>query len=130
MMTTRTLQELLCLAGETQKKFFLESLRDWDVGNPHLILEYIGHTIEELIEVRMEIPDRKFWSSSRKQMDREAVLEELIDALLLLCGTFAVSGFSPEDVEQALEYKLQKNATRKDHKGNSLEELSLLTENW
>ena len=65
-------------------------------------LDFINHTIEELIELRRECPIRKHWSSKKDQApDKEKLLNEYVDALHFFVTIALCNHWTAEDVYNA-----------------------------
>jgi len=80
--TIDPLQEMLYRQSLFISKWVDLSKLDW--GSPShqkWVLDYIGHAIEELCELRRHFPIRKHWKSQDTLVDREKVLDEYADVL-------------------------------------------------
>jgi len=63
------------------------------------LLDFISCTIEELVEMRIEFPYRKHWSSKRLDMpDWSKVKEELIDVLHFVLTMFLILGMDENEI--------------------------------
>jgi NTP pyrophosphatase (non-canonical NTP hydrolase) len=73
-----------------------------DYGHPHTqedILDQIHHCIEELIEVRRELPKRKNWGTKRYDTPNwDLVKEEAIDAFHFMLNIFILLDMDTEDI--------------------------------
>lgn len=62
-------------------------------------LEFINHAIEELIEMRRELPIRKHWSTKKDNIpDWDKVKEEYVDALHFFLSLALINGWSADDI--------------------------------
>lgn len=108
-------RQMLLAAGRSDIDHISESER------ANLVLEYISHLQEELVELRMELP-RRFWRNDEVnpfETDRSQFDSELVDCWLLLRALTAVAGIqSDSDLEALIDTKACYNRTRKDHIGN------------
>ena len=76
------------------------------------VLGYIDHTIEELIELRREMPIRKHWKSTRDNPpDITKAKEEYIDALHFVINLGIVLGF--KDADEIYRGYLEKHKVNK-----------------
>lgn len=115
---------------DLQRKMLLRADRD-DIKNltpetrAELVLEYLGHLQEELVELRQELP-RRFWRNDEVnpfETDRTKFDDELVDCWLLLRALTAVSGITKDsDLEVLIARKTEYNKIRSDHKGNQADE--------
>lgn len=87
-----------------------------------LVIEYIGHLIEEAVEARFLVPRRSWKVNEASYLDSENLRQEfcyeLTDILLFFRAILAYSGISVPEFEQAFNKKLNYNKQRKDHKVN------------
>lgn len=74
-----------------------------DVGKDEVIVELIGHIIEECVEARQTIGSRKKWRQNPTPTDRNALLSELVDVYKFLSVTLALAGFSTEEFYEAVQ---------------------------
>ena len=78
-------------------------------------LEFIDHVIEELIEMRRELPIRKHWSQKRTaNPDWNKVKEELIDALHFFLTLFLILEMNSHDIVELYTNKNKKNIKRQE----------------
>lgn len=76
-------------------------------------MEFIDHTIEELVELRREMPIRKDWSKKKlSEPIWEQALMEYADALHFFISIALVNGWTAEDVFKAYKKKNSMNHTR------------------
>lgn len=62
-------------------------------------MEYINHTIEELFEMRREMPIRKHWSTKMNQIPNwNKAKEEYVDALHFFISIALINGWSANDI--------------------------------
>lgn len=100
-----------------QKKFISKWVDfDWLSKNYRYrekqVLGYIDHTIEELIELRREMPIRKHWKSTRlDKPDIEKAKEEYIDVFHFVINLGIVLGF--KDEKEIYDRYLSKHAINK-----------------
>ena len=85
-----------------------------------IMVEMIGHIIEEAVETRMLIP-RRPWKRNEEAFDdseegAKEFCKEVTDILLFIRGLMAYSGISPQFFEAAFNEKLHYNKVREDHK--------------
>lgn len=83
-----------------------------NLSRNELVVEALGHLIEEVIEARQCVP-RRFWKTEK--FDREEFIIELADIVIWLANTAGLAGIGGEEMEQAIEAKLKYNSTRADH---------------
>ena len=57
--------------------------------------------IREVCEALDEVPGTKHWKKGEPPLDREKLLEELVDVFHFLVSLFILSGYSAEEVHQA-----------------------------
>ena len=97
-----------------QKKVLpLEGLAITDTKKQKLALFFIGHTIEELIELRREFPLRKNWSITQYNNPVWSdALMEYVDALHFFVNIALVCGWSAEEVYSAYVKKNEINKKR------------------
>ena len=70
-----------------------------DAVTQEAILAFIDHTIEELIELRREMPFRKNWSTKAgNTVDWSKALDEYVDVLHFFVSIALIAGWSAEDV--------------------------------
>ncbi len=63
------------------------------------LLEFISCLIEEVVEIRTELPMRKHWSSKRfNEPDWAKVKEELIDSLHFMLSLFLILGMDSNEI--------------------------------
>lgn len=80
-----------------------------------ITLDFIDHTIEELIELRRELPVRKSWSSKRDNPpDENKTKEEYIDALHFFVTIAIINGWNAKDIYDAYIKKNNINHIRQD----------------
>lgn len=80
-------------------------------------LEFIDHCIEELIEMRREIPFRKHWSSKRDNpVDKARLLDEYVDVLHFYVSLALINEWTAEDIYNAY---LDKNKVNHDRQKNN-----------
>jgi NTP pyrophosphatase (non-canonical NTP hydrolase) len=88
-----------------------------------LIVNNLGHLMEEVIEARREVVRRPWKKDEKGCLDskekRAAFIEEMFDVLLFFRATLAYAGVSGEDFVEAAFDKLSYNSTREDHKTNA-----------
>lgn len=107
---------------ELQKKFGekftpFDEIQDDPAVQQEFTLEFIDHTIEELIELRRECPIRKDWSSKHDDPpNKERQLDEYVDALHFFVTIALVNGWSAENVYDAY---LKKNNVNHDRQKNN-----------
>lgn len=87
-----------------------------------IIIDCVGHVLEEMVEFRMCVP-RKPWKSNEpcpitNPEQRALALAEFADVLLLLGNCALYAGFSAEDIEKAITDKIAYNDQRLDHSKN------------
>jgi hypothetical protein len=105
------LAELMKSQKELFKKFNKNSTEDVQIE----LLSQIHHCIEELIEVRRELPKRKNWGTKQyEEPNWELVKEEAIDAFHFLLNIFILLDMNSEDVAYAYYAKDVKNNKRID----------------
>ena len=92
------------LSQEEAMKMPLEERMKW-------IRKYLQALIVEIAEV-FEETGYKWWKS--KDINEEALKEELIDALHFLLSAFLLAGMNAEEVFRVYVRKNEKNFTRKD----------------
>jgi len=99
------LQELLNKQAEFYYKVkSVASLRQ--TNKQDLILEQIHHCIEELIEIRRELPARKDWSAKKyDEPNWDAVKEEAVDALHFLFNIFILLELNANEIVRLYEDK-------------------------
>jgi NTP pyrophosphatase (non-canonical NTP hydrolase) len=97
-------------------------LQDTDY-HPKEIQEAIFFIMEELHEAAQELPDnRKPWKDALEgwsdwfETNEQAFMEEMIDVMFMIYRLFLMMGWTPEQVNQAFENKLNKNMKRPDHR--------------
>lgn len=78
-----------------------------------LALSFLHHTLEEVVEVIRELP-RKEWKDQEVNPDR--VLEEMADVYIQFLTALLYTGFTKEDLDLALYFKLSQTKNRKDWK--------------
>ena len=78
-----------------------------------LALSFLHHTLEEVVEVIRELP-RKEWKDQEVNPDR--VLEEMADVYIQFLTAMFYTGFTKEDLDSALYFKLTQTKNRKDWK--------------
>lgn len=87
-----------------------------------MVIEYIGHLIEEAVETRFLVPRRSWKTHEPSFLDNEEGTKEfcyeLTDILLFFRATLAYSGISVEEFEKCFNEKLHYNTKRPDHKVN------------
>lgn len=88
-----------------------------------LIIEYIGHIIEEAVETRMLVP-RRSWKKNETSFlnsleGKKEFCYELTDILLFFRAILAYSGITVSEFESFFNEKLHYNTKRKDHNVNS-----------
>lgn len=97
-----------------QKRVYLgilpELKRNWT-----LALSFLRHTQEELFEVIRELPRRE-WKN--QEIVEERVLEEMADVYIQFLTSLLYTGFTKEELDQALYKKLGQAKHRKDWKDN------------
>jgi len=77
------------------------------------VLEFISHTIEELIELRREFPIRKHWSvNQNKKVNIDKAKEELVDALHFFVSIALLLGIDSGTLFDAYIIKNKKNHIR------------------
>ena len=78
-----------------------------------LALSFLHHTLEEIVEVIRELP-RKEWKDQEVNPNR--VLEEMADVYIQFLTALFYTGFTKEDLDLALYFKLSQTKNRKDWK--------------
>ena len=78
-----------------------------------LALSFLHHTIGEFVEVIRALP-RKEWKDQEVNPDR--VLEEMADVYIQFLTALFYTGFTKEDLDLALYFKLTQTKNRKDWK--------------
>ena len=84
---------------DKQKKFIapwvdFQKLNSDPAYRQEQVLDYIDHTIEELIELRREMPIRKHWKSNKGDLpDMAKAKEEYIDVLHFIINLGIILGF-------------------------------------
>lgn len=94
-----------------------------------LMVDLLSHAMEEVVELRMCLPNRKAWkaqdqlslrSTSEAALEQKTqALEELADVVLMLDAFRAAAGFTLDEVITAMQAKMAKNLQRQDHTCNS-----------
>lgn len=78
-----------------------------------IILDYIGHTIEELIELRRLLPIRKHWKKHQEPLDLEKIREEYIDGVHFMLNIGIIIGLTKsEDFFKEYQKKHEINVNR------------------
>lgn len=78
-------------------------------------LEFIDHCIEELIEMRREIPSRKHWSSKKDDpVDKGKLKDEYVDVLHFFISLALINEWTAEDVYNAYLSKNNINHQRQE----------------
>lgn len=90
--------------------------RGRNLNRNELIIEALGHLIEETMEARACVP-RRYWKA--EEFDREEFLREMADVQIWLANTAGLAGITGKEMEEAIETKLQYNLIRQDHLHNS-----------
>ena len=90
-----------------------------------LIVNYMGHMIEEIHEARAYVP-RRSWKNDQvsfldDQEKRGEFVAELFDILLFHRAVLAYAGVTPEEFLEASRAKMNYNGKRKDHNVNGTE---------
>lgn len=87
-----------------------------------MIINNIGHMIEEIVEARREVVRRPWKVNEVGCLDseekRDAFIEEMFDVLLFFRATLAYAGISGEEFIAAAVKKLKYNSEREDHSVN------------
>ena len=90
-----------------------------------LIVNYMGHMIEEIHEARAYVP-RRSWKNDQvsfldDQEKRGEFIAEMFDILLFHRAVLAYAGITPEEFLEASRAKMNYNGKRKDHNVNGTE---------
>lgn len=78
-----------------------------------LALSFLHHTLEEVVEVIRELP-RKEWKE--QEVNPSRVIEEMADVYIQFITTLAYTGFTKEDLDWQVNFKLSQTKQRKDWK--------------
>ena len=97
-MKSDSLQHIL----DSQKSFIkkwidVDTLKLGSDEMQHEALYYIGHAMEELTEVRRQLPIRKLWKSQKDPVDMEKVLDEYSDVIHFVINLGLVLGVRTSD---------------------------------
>ena len=77
------------------------------------ILKFIDHTIEELIELRREMPVRKEWSAKQYgSADWDKALDEYVDVMHFFVSIALIAGWDADTVYEAYLKKNNVNHER------------------
>ena len=80
----------------------------------HHALDQIGHLIEELIELRMELPKRKYWKKKKDPVNFFKLREEYSDCIHFFTNLGLVIGIrSSEDYRRVYDEKHKINLYRR-----------------
>lgn len=80
-------------------------------------LDFISHTIEELIEMRRECPIRKHWSQKKDNpVDPKRLLDEYVDVLHFFVSIALINEWTASDIHAAYLHKNGINHTRQNEK--------------
>lgn len=109
------LQELLKMQYTFGSKFTNFGQLD-GLEKQEKLLDFIDHSIEELIEVRRELPLRKHWKKDRysARPDYEKVKEEMIDVLHFILTLFLILDMDAHDIFEAYCAKHKVNYERQE----------------
>jgi len=77
-------------------------------------LEFIDHCIEELIEMRKEIPRRKHWKKLTP-VDKVKLLDEYVDVLHFFIELAIINGWTAETIYQGYLDKNKVNHQRQEN---------------
>jgi len=84
-----------------------------DLSKQVFTLNFIGHAIEELNEMRRELPLRKDWSKNKfNKVDNEKLLKEYIDVLHFFVTIALVNEWTAKQVYNAYMAKNKVNHER------------------
>lgn len=92
-----------------------------------LMVALLSHTIEEVVELLMCLPNRKAWKaqdsaslrSPGASEQKAQALEEMADIVLMLDAFREAAGFTMEEAIGAIHAKIAKNLARADHVCNA-----------
>lgn len=94
-----------------------------------LMVDLLSHTMEEVVELRMCLPNRKAWkrqdalslrSPDVSQEQKQQALAEMADIILMLDAFREAAGFTLEETLEAIDLKMIKNLSRLDHTCNQI----------
>lgn len=85
---------------------------------PMSFLSSLDYVVEETVEIKKEFTfgsKRYKYFKESKPIDHEAMLSELADLYICTMNVLAVSGYYPQEIENAVTKKLSANLKRTDH---------------
>lgn len=108
------LNEIFFLQKKYGSKFVdFDDLQNDESGKQYKIIEFIDHTIEELYELRRELPARKHWSTEKNNKpDWSLAIGEYIDALHFFVSIGLLLNLDAEKTYDAYLYKHEINKKR------------------
>lgn len=109
------LQELLKMQHTFGSKFTNFGQLD-HIEKQEKLLDFIDHAIEELIEVRRELPLRKHWKKDSKTapVDYDKVKKEMIDVLHFILTLFLILDMDEHDIFECYIAKHKVNYERQE----------------
>ncbi len=114
----KRIDHLVSVGGDETAEFFKEAM-DFRY---QLVVNYMGHMIEEVQEARAYVP-RRSWKNDQvsfldDQEKRGEFVTELVDILLFHRAVLAYAGITPDEFLEASRAKMNYNGKRKDHNVN------------
>ena len=117
----KRIDSLAAIGGEETFQTFAEAL-DFRY---QLVVNYMGHMIEEIHEARAYVPRRSWKNDQVSFLDnserRLEFVAEMFDVLLFHRAVLAYAGISSEEFLEASRAKMNYNGKRKDHNVNGTE---------
>ena len=117
----RRIDSLVSVGGDETAEFFKDAM-DFRY---QLVVNYMGHMIEEVHEARAYVPRRTWKNDQVSYLDdqgkRGEFIAEMFDILLFHRAVLAYAGITPEEFLEASRAKMNYNGKRKDHNVNGTE---------